>query len=72
MPDEGGDHEQELMKEDIPREVLDYCPLHEIASITVDFGMDVIERRREVAGILAECPGKEIAKKWFDQVMMEI
>ena len=61
-----------FMKNDIPSEVLDYCLLHEIANITIDFGVDIIERKKEVADIMAECPGGEIAKKWLDQVMMEV
>ncbi len=61
-----------FQKDDIPSEVLDYCLLHEIANITIDFGVDVIERKKEVADIMAECPGGEIARKWLDQVMMEI
>ena len=61
-----------FQKDDTPSEVLDYCLLHEIANITIDFGVDVIERKKEVADIMAECPGGEIARKWLDQVMMEI
>ena len=61
-----------FMKNDIPSEVLDYCLLHEIANITIDFGVDIIERKKKVADIIAECPGGEIAKKWLDQVMMEV
>jgi len=56
----------------VPNEVLDYCLLHEIANIAVDFGIDIIERKKEVANIMAECPGGEIARKWLDQVMMGI
>lgn len=36
------------------------------------FGIDILERRKEVADIMSEYPGKEIAKKWLDQVMMEV
>ena len=61
-----------FMKNDVPSEVLDYCLLHEIANITIDFGVDVLDRKRAVANIMAECPGEEIAKKWLDQIMMEI
>ena len=60
-------------KEDkVPNEVLDYCLLHEIANIAVDFGIDIIERKRGVANIMAECPGGEIARKWLNQVMIGI
>ena len=59
-------------RDKVPNEVLDYCLLHEIANIEVDFGIDIIERKKEVANIMAECPGGEIARKWLDQVMMGI
>ena len=61
-----------FMKDNIPSEVLDYCLLREIANITIDLGTNMIERKKEVADIMAECPGREIAKKWLDQAMMEI
>jgi hypothetical protein len=61
-----------FLRDDVPKEVLDYCLLHEIASINIDFGIDFLERKKEIADILAECPGRETARRWLDQVMMEI
>lgn len=61
-----------LLKDGVPKKVLDYCLLHEIANINIDFGIDILERKKEIADIVAKCPGGEIAKKWLDQVMMEI
>ena len=61
-----------FLRDDVPKEVLDYCLLHEIASINAGFGIDLLERRKEIADIMAGCPGREIAKKWLDQIMMEI
>lgn len=34
--------------------------------------IDILERKKEIADIMAGCPGGEIAKRWLDQVMMEI
>ena len=61
-----------LLKDEVPKEVLDYCLLHEVANIDIDFGIDILERKKEIADIMAECPGGEIAKRWLDQVMMEV
>ena len=61
-----------LLNDGVPKEALDYCLLHEIANINIDFGIDFLERKKEIADIMAVCPGGEIAKKWLDQVMMEV
>lgn len=50
-----------FMKNDVPSEVLDYCLLHEIANIKIDFGIDIVERKKEVADIMTTFPGKEAA-----------
>ncbi|MBQ7701855.1 MAG: hypothetical protein IJT54_05570 [Candidatus Methanomethylophilaceae archaeon] len=61
-----------LLGSEVPHEVLDYCLLHEIANISTDFGIDILERRKEVTDIMSEYPGKEIARNWLYRVMMEI
>ncbi len=43
MPDEGRDHEQELLDDGVPEEALDYCLLHEIANVSMDFGLDFVK-----------------------------
>jgi len=55
-----------------PKEVLDYCLLHELANITIPFGLDNVERNREVSEVTNGFAGAETAKKWLDQVMMEV
>ncbi|MBR2254290.1 MAG: hypothetical protein IJ856_00485 [Candidatus Methanomethylophilaceae archaeon] len=42
-----------FLRDDVPKEVLDYFLLHGIASINVDFGIDFLERRKEIADIMA-------------------
>ena len=56
----------------VPQEVLDYCLLHELANLTIPFGLDNIERKKEVNGVTNGFVGAETAKKWLDQVMMGI
>ena len=56
----------------VPEEVLDYCLLHELANVSVPFGSFGIERRREVNEIADGFAGAEKAKRWLDQVMMEV
>ena len=63
---------RKLLDDSVPEEALDYCLLHEIANISLDFGLDFVERKKEVEDLLAACPGKEIAKNWLNQIMMEI
>ena len=61
-----------LLDEKVPKEVLDYCLLHELANITIPFGLDNIERKKEVNEVTNGFVGAETAKKWLDQVMMGI
>ncbi len=61
-----------FLRDDVPNGVFDYCLLYEIANIKTDFGIDVLERKKEITDIMSRCPGGEIVKKWLDQVMMEI
>lgn len=63
---------RKLLNDSVPEEVLDYCLLHEIANVAMDFGLDLVEKKKEIEDILAACPGKEIAKNWLNQIMMEI
>jgi hypothetical protein len=46
--------------------------LHELANITIPFGLDNIKRKKEVNEVTNGFVGSEKAKKWLDQVMMEI
>lgn len=61
-----------LLDKKVPEDVLDYCLLHELANITIPFGLDNIERKKEVNEMTNGFVGAETAKKWLDQVMMEI
>ena len=61
-----------LLDTKVPLEVLDYCLLHELANITIPFGLDNIERKKEVSEVTKGFVGSEKAKKWLDQVMMEV
>lgn len=61
-----------LLDGKVPKEVLDYCLLHELANITIPFGLDNVERNREVSEVTNGFAGAETAKKWLDQVMMEV
>jgi len=61
-----------LLDTKVPEEVLDYCLLHELANITIPFGLDNIERKKEVNEVTNGFVGAETAKKWLDQVMMEV
>jgi len=56
----------------VSKEVLDYCLLHELANILIPFGIDNVERNREVNEIADGFAGAETAKQWLDQVMMEV
>ena len=56
----------------VPEEALDYCLLHELANITIPFGLDSVERNWEVSEVTSGFSGAETAKQWLDQVMMEI
>jgi len=38
----------------------------------MNFGLDLVEKKKDIEDILAACPGKEIAKNWLNQIMMEI
>ena len=61
-----------LLGTKVPQEVLDYCLLHELANSTIPFGLDNIERKKEVNEVTNGFVGAETAKKWLDQVMMEV
>ena len=61
-----------LLHTKVPLEVLDYYLLHELANITIPFGLDNIERKKEVNEVTDGFVGSEKAKKWLDQVMMGI
>ena len=61
-----------LMDSKVPEEVLDYCLLHKLANITIPFGLDNVERKKEVSEVTNGFVGAETAKKWLDQVMIEV
>ena len=63
---------RKFMDERVPNEVLEYCLLHELANIIMPFGMDNLERNRDVNELANRYPGALVAKKWLDQVMMEV
>ncbi|MBE6522081.1 MAG: hypothetical protein E7Z62_02990 [Thermoplasmata archaeon] len=63
---------RKLLNDNVPEEVLDYCLLHEIANISLDFGLDFVERKKEVEDLLATCPGREAAKEWLKKAMIEV
>ena len=61
-----------LMDPKVPAEVLDYCLLRQIANIAVPFGIMGPERRKEVIDLADTYPGADTARRWLDQVMMEV
>ena len=61
-----------LKDEKVPPEVLDYCLLREIANIAVPYGPDNLERKRDINEIAEVYPGADTARRWLDQVMMEV
>ena len=61
-----------LMDPKVPTEVLDYCLLRQIANIAVPFGIMGPERRKEVIDLSDAYPGADTARRWLDQVMMEV
>ncbi|MBE6521852.1 MAG: hypothetical protein E7Z62_01800 [Thermoplasmata archaeon] len=61
-----------LLKDNVPSEVLDFCLLHELANIVVGFGLNNIERKKTVSEISEGYEGASVAKRWLDQVMMEV
>ncbi len=61
-----------LLKDNVPSEVLDFCLLHELANIVVGFGLHNIERKKTVSEISEGYEGASVAKRWLDQVMMEV
>ena len=61
-----------LLDEKVPKEVLDYCLLHQLANIVVGFGLNNPERNKAVNEMTDEYSGAAMAKTWLDQVMMEV
>ena len=61
-----------LLDSKIPSEILDYCILYELLNVIMPFGMDNIERKKEVTTQANGFEGADIAKRWLDQVMMEV
>ena len=61
-----------LLKDSVPPEVLDFCLLHELANIVIGFGIGNLERKKMVAEMSDGYAGATVAKRWLDQVMMEV
>jgi len=61
-----------LLNDKVLSEVLDCCLLHELANITIPFGVDNLERNREASELTDGFAGAETARQWLDQVMMEV
>lgn len=45
---------KKLLKDEVPKEILDCCLLHEVANIDIDFGIDIIERKEEIAATITD------------------
>ena len=61
-----------LLDTKVPQEVLDYCLLHELANITTRSVWTTSRGKKEVNEVTDGFVGSEKAKKWRDQVMMEV
>ena len=61
-----------FLNDKVPTEALDFCLLHELANIIVGFGIGNMERRKMVTEMSDGYAGADIARKWLDQVMMEV
>ena len=61
-----------FLNDKVPTEALDFCLLHELANIVIGFGIGNLERKKMVNEMSDGYAGADVAKKWLDQVMMEV
>ncbi len=56
---------------DVPDEVLDFCLLKQLANINVEFGTEVLERKKEVETMINMFPRADEARHWLGDADME-
>ena len=60
-----------LNSSDVPDNVLDFCLLKQLANINVDFGTEVLERKKEVETMINMFPRADEARLWLEDADME-